>query len=59
MPIGKFKKCQINESGTHILLVYDKSLSAIELPSTYGKYDQYDGSKLNIICKYTFNNQLP
>jgi hypothetical protein len=51
-PIGKFKKCQINENGTYVLLVYDKSLTAIELPSKWGKYDQYDGSKTNIICKY-------
>ena len=51
MPLGKFKKVSINESGTHILLTYDKSLTAIELPATYGKFDQYDGGNQNIICK--------
>jgi hypothetical protein len=55
VPLGKFKKLLINEAGTKILLIYDKSLTVIELPATYGKFDQYDGSKLNIICKYVCN----
>jgi hypothetical protein len=42
----------MNTNGTHILLVYDKSLTAVELPSKWGSFMQYDGGKLNIICKY-------
>lgn len=49
--IGKFKKFQLNDNGTHILLVYDKSLTVVELPSRWGKHDQYDGGKANLICK--------
>lgn len=50
-PIGKFKKLQINSNGTFILLVYDKSLTVVQLPTRYGKYGQYEGGKSNIICK--------
>ncbi|CAF0715754.1 unnamed protein product [Brachionus calyciflorus] len=50
-PIGQFKKLLINQAGTYILLVYDKSVTCVELPSKWGKYDQFDGGKQNLMCK--------
>ena len=50
-PVGKVKKCLINSTGKYILLVYDKSLSVVDLPPKWGKYDQYSGGNLNTICK--------
>lgn len=51
VPVGKFKKCLMNNAGTYILVVYDKCLSVVELPSKWGKYDQYNGGSLNTMCK--------
>jgi hypothetical protein len=51
-PIGSFKNALINSNGTFILLVYDKSLTVVQLPSKYGKYGQYENGKSNIICKW-------
>ena len=50
-PIGQAKKILINSRGTHILLVYDKSLSVVTLPLKWGKFDEYEGGKKKIICK--------
>lgn len=50
-PIGQVKKVLIDPSGTHILLVYDKSLSVVILPIKWGKYDEYEGGNRKIICK--------
>lgn len=33
------------------MLVYDKSLTLVELPSKWGKFDQFEGGKTSIICK--------
>lgn len=50
-PIGTFKKCLMSNNGMYILIVYDKCLSVIELPSKWGKYGQYSGGSATIICK--------
>lgn len=50
-PIGKMRKCLINKSGTHVLLVYDKSLSAVELPQRWGKFQEYGNGKSKLICR--------
>lgn len=50
-PLGKIKKCLMNKSGTYILLVYDKSLSAVQLPTKWGKFEQYGNGKANLICR--------
>jgi hypothetical protein len=49
--MGQFKKFSLNNAGTYILIVYDKSVSVIELPAKWGKFDQFNGGALNIICK--------
>ncbi len=50
-PVGTFKKCTINSKGTHILVVYDKCLFVVELPSRWGKYDQFNGGSSTTMCK--------
>lgn len=52
-PVGKFKKCLMNNAGTYILVVYDKCLYVVELPSKWGKYEQYNGGSANTMCKST------
>lgn len=56
LPVGRFKKCLMNSAGTYILVVYDKCLSVVEIPSKWGKYDQYNGGSLITMCK---SNKLP
>lgn len=45
------KKCSLNNAGSFVLLVHDKSISVIELPSKWGKFEQYNGGNMNTICK--------
>ncbi len=52
LPVGDLNKIQINNSGTHILLVYNKSLSAVQLPLKWGKFEEFEGGSAKIICKY-------
>jgi hypothetical protein len=45
------KTCLLNKTSSFMLLVYDKSISVIEFPSKWGKFEQYNGGNLNTICK--------
>ena len=49
------KNCLLNDAGSFLLLVYEKSISVIELPSKWGRFEQFNGGNLNIICKYTIS----
>ncbi|RNA02513.1 Nuclear pore complex [Brachionus plicatilis] len=50
-PVGQLKKCLINQTGTYILLIYEKSVFCVELPLKWGKFEQFDGGRSNIMCK--------
>lgn len=59
-PVGNFKRLSINKSGTHILLIYNENISAIELPIKWGKYDDYEGGRKKIMCRtIQFNLKNP
>ena len=36
------------------MIVCDKSVTIVELPSKWGKFDRYEGGKTSIICKSVF-----
>jgi hypothetical protein len=41
----------MNQKGTYILLVSSKSVTSVELPTKWNKFNQYAGGKMNINCK--------